>query len=179
MQFLAILDNFWQFWIILGNFWTIFWIFDNFCTIFRHFINITSTTIFSTLCSFRIMHVSSLHHHYVTVWWSGSGLRLIRDEIRDPEWNPGIRRKHMQRHPRFRIKKNRSRLVEQPRKENTMGGFLIFNHLKVIRNRPLDLVWPCLYRLFRRLRFRWLNWNSLKGDQGKAAANPIVYFLSP
>ena len=123
MQFLTILDNFWQFWIILGNFWTIFWIFDNFCTIFRHFINITSTTIFSTLCSFRIMHVSSLHHHYVTVWWSGSGLRLIRDEIRDPEWNPGIRRKHMQRHPRFRIKKNRSRLVEQPRKETTIAFY--------------------------------------------------------
>ena len=35
----------------------------------------------------------------------------------------------------------------------------------------IDLVRPCLDRLFRRL-----NWNSsLKGDQGKAAQTPIVY----
>ena len=27
----------------------------------------------------------------------------------------------------------------------------------------------------RRLQFRRLNWNSLKGDQGKVAPNPIVY----
>ena len=37
------------------------------------------------------------------------------------------------------------------------GAFLVFNHL----NRLLDLVRLCLDRLFRRLRFRRLNWNSL------------------
>ena len=132
MQFLTILDNFWQFWIILGNFWTIFWIFDNFCTIFRHFINITSTTIFSTLCSFRIMHVSSLHHHYVTVWWSGSGLRLIRDEIRDPEWYPGIRRKHMQRHPRFRIKKTVQGWLNSLEKRILWGDFWFLITLRLL-----------------------------------------------
>ena len=42
----------------------------------------------------------------------------------------------------------------------------------------MDLVRPCLDHLFRWLRFRWLNWNSLKGDQGKAAPNPIVYQTS-
>ena len=30
----------------------------------------------------------------------------------------------------------------------------------------------------RWLQFRWLNWNSLKGDQCKAAPIPIVYFHS-
>ena len=39
--------------------------------------------------------------------------------------------------------------------ENTdLGAFLVFNHL----NRLLDLMWLCLDRLFRRLRFRRLNW---------------------
>ena len=46
------------------------------------------------------------------------------------------------------------------------GDFWFFKHLKVIENRRLDLVRPCLDRLFMRLRFRWLNWNSLIGDQG-------------
>ena len=58
------------------------------------------------------------------------------------------------------------------------GDFWFFKHLKVIENRRLDLVQPCLDRLFRWLQFRWLNWNSLKGDQGKAAPNPIVYSQS-
>ena len=57
-----------------------------------------------------------------------------------------------------------------------MGDFWSFKHHKVIENRRLDLL-PCLDRLFRRLRFRWLNWNSLKGDQGKAAPNPIVSII--
>ena len=60
------------------------------------------------------------------------------------------------------------------------GDFWVFKHLKVIENGRLDLVRPSLDRLFRQLRFRWLNWNtSLKGNQGKAAPNPIVYFQSP
>ena len=46
-------------------------------------------------------------------------------------------------------------------------GISVFNHL----NGRLDLVRLCL---FRRLRFRWLNWNSLKVGQGKAAQNQIV-----
>ena len=57
--------------------------------------------------------------------------------------------------------------------------FWFFKHLKMIENRRLELVQPCLDHLFRWLQFRWLNWNSLKGDQGKAAPNPIVYFQSP
>ena len=38
------------------------------------------------------------------------------------------------------------------------GEFLVFNHL----NWLLDLVRLCLDLLFRRLWFRWLNWNSLR-----------------
>ena len=47
----------------------------------------------------------------------------------------------------------------------------------VLKNRRLDLVQPCLDRLFRQLRFRWLNWNNRKGDQGKATSYTIVYSL--
>ena len=54
------------------------------------------------------------------------------------------------------------------------GDFWFLIALMDLSYTPLDLVLPYLDRLFRQLRFRWLNWNSLKGDQGKAAPNPIV-----
>ena len=46
------------------------------------------------------------------------------------------------------------RVYDLDGKYQTLGGFLIFKHLKVIVNRRLDLVRPCLDRLLRRLRFR-------------------------
>ena len=52
-----------------------------------------------------------------------------------------------------------------------MPGFLILG-LNIINMSAIFMH----QSLFRRLQFRGLNWNSLKGDQGKAAPNPIVYF---
>ena len=47
-------------------------------------------------------------------------------------------------------------------------------------NTPLDLVRPCLDRLFRLGDCVLGDFHSpLKGDQGKAAPNPIFYFQSP
>ena len=52
------------------------------------------------------------------------------------------------------------RITMQLRTYTHRGDFWFFKHLKVIENRRMDLVRLCLNRLFRRLRFRWLNWNT-------------------
>ena len=55
------------------------------------------------------------------------------------------------------------------------GDFWFFKHLNVIENRRLDLmpiyIGDCVLG-------DWIEIGDQKGDQGKAAPNPIVYFLS-
>ena len=59
---------------------------------------------------------------------------------------------------RFTVQCKYSKALSAVSYNRGVGNFWFFKHLKVTKNRLLDLVQPCLDRLFRRLRFRWLNW---------------------